>query len=350
MNVNKLETPVVVVDIDVVENNLVKMQAYCDKHGLALRPHVKTHKMPMLAKRQLELGAVGITCQKLSEAMVMAEAGIGNILISYPLIGEKKSDALATLAQMAVVKVAADSAEAIHTSSIAAKSANRQIGVLVDFDSGANRTGVPDVAAALTLAKLALELPGTTFSGLMTYPTSDSTGEFIRHAKELFAGEGVEIEIISGGGTPNAWTAHTVLGLTEVRVGTYIFHDRSQVGLGAADLEECAAHIHATVVSRPTPDRAILDSGSKTLSSDLANVGVGYGLIREYPEAVINRLYEEHAVVDLSACPTRPSIGERVRVLPNHICPAVNLHDTIAAVSQDRVVGFWPVEARGKSI
>ena len=350
MNVNDLETPVMVVDVDQVERNLVKMQTYCDKHGLGLRPHIKTHKMPHLARRQLELGAIGITCQKLSEAMVFAQAGLTDIFVSYAIIGGLKAARLAALAQIAEIKVAADSADAVMTASEAAESAGRTIGVIVDFDSGANRTGVVSVDEAFVLAKLANELPGTSFAGLMTYPTTELSVEFIRLAQDRFAREGVEIGIVSGGGTPNAWSAHQVKGLTEVRVGTYIYFDRSQVGLGASSLDECAAHVHATVVSRPTPDRAILDSGSKSLSSDFANVGVGYGLIREYPNAIINRLYEEHAVVDLAACSTRPTIGERVRVLPNHICVVTNLHDTIAAVSQDRLVDFWRVEARGKTI
>jgi len=348
MTVHDLDTPAPVVDIDIVEQNLAKMQSYCDSHGLALRPHIKTHKIPHLAHRQVQLGACGITCQKLGEAEVMVAVGLTDILISYPLIGELKAKRLAVLAGTAKMTVAIDSDVALATATSAALSSGAEIGVLVEFDSGAKRTGVVSVEQALALAAQITETKGLRFDGLMTYPSTVETGLFVAGAKQAFDRAGISILVVSGGGTPRAWEAHTILGLTEVRVGTYVYFDRSQVEQGSATLYDCALHVYATVVSRPTEDRAILDCGSKSLSSD--HSGTGYGLIREYPGAVIERLYEEHALVNLANSAAKPKIGERVRVLPNHACVVTNLHDEIFVASGENWIDTWKVAARGKTV
>jgi D-serine deaminase-like pyridoxal phosphate-dependent protein len=352
MRVDELDTPVPVVDLDVVERNLQKMQAYCDKHGLALRPHIKTHKIPEFARKQVELGAAGITCQKLGEAEVMADAGLDDILISYPLLGAAKAERLAALARrVKVLRVAADSVPAVDTVAVAAERARTPIGILVEFDSGMARTGVVSVEQALKLAVYIQKKSELRFDGLMTYPSTARTVEFVARAQERFSAAGIALTVVSGGGTPNCWQAHEVRGLTEVRVGTYIYHDRATVAEGAASFEDCALHVHATVISRPTPDRAVIDAGSKSLSSDCvaASVGPGYGLIRGYEDAVIERLNEEHGVLDLSRCSRKPEIGERIRILPNHVCVVSNLHDEIA-VSRDGIfLGMKRVEARGKT-
>ena len=351
MRVEELETPVPVIDLDRVEHNLSKMQAYCNEHKLRLRPHIKTHKMPAFARRQVELGACGITCQKLGEAEVMADAGIDDILISYPLIGPAKALRLAVLARRAKMSVAIDNPLALDTVADAGRAAGRPIGVLVEFDSGNKRTGVVSVDQALDLARRAGENEGSRFDGLMTYPTTVATSEFVAEAKRRFAEAGIAIPVVSGGGTPNAWHAHEAPGLTEVRVGTYIYQDRATVGAGAASLDECALHLHATVVSRPTEDRAVIDAGTKSLTSDLvaASVGPGYGLVLEYPDAVIERLNEEHGVIDLSRCSDKPPVGERIRIVPNHVCVVSNLHDEIVLSRTGRVLDNWPVAARGKT-
>ena len=349
MRVCDLETPVPVIDLDRVDANLKKMQDYCDAHGLVLRPHIKTHKIPAFAHRQVALGAGGITCQKLGEAEVMAEAGMEDILISYPMIGAGKALRLGNVARRARLRVGVDSSEALNTVADAARAANVVIGILVEFDSGAKRTGVTSVTEALALAQRAVQLPGLRFDGLMTYPSTAATATFVAEAKHRFGEAGLEIAIVSGGGTPNAWTAHDIAGLTEVRVGTYIYQDRSTVSMGAASLEECALHVHATVVSRPAPDRAIIDAGSKSLSSDRAppQAGEGYGLVLDYPDAVIERLNEEHGILDLSRCATKPVIGERVRILPNHVCVVTNLHDEVVVARDGELVDRWRVAARG---
>ena len=351
MRVEDLETPVPIIDLDRVEHNLAKMQAYCDRHGLKLRPHIKTHKLPHMARRQVELGAVGITCQKLGEAEVMADAGLDDILISYPLIGRAKALRLAGLARRVRMAVAVDNPLALETVAEAGRAAQAPIGVLIEFDSGNKRTGVTSVDQALVLA-LAAHAAGLRFDGLMTYPGSAATSAFVAAAKPRFAERKLEIAKVSGGGTPNAWHAHEIAGVTEMRVGTYIYHDRATVGAGTATLDECALEVHATIVSRPTEDRAVIDAGTKTLSSDLVapEIGRGYGLLLDYPDAVLERLNEEHGVIDLSACTRKPVLGERVRILPNHVCVVSNLHDAVITMRQGQVVDTWPVAARGRTV
>lgn len=351
LRVADLETPVPVIDLDRVEHNLETMQTYCDRYGLALRPHIKTHKIPQLARRQIELGAHGITCQKLGEAEVMADAGCADILLTYPLVGDAKAIRLGALARRVTVRVGIDNPVALVTVAAGARLAEREIGILIEFESGKDRTGVRSVDDALDLARAAHATAGVRFDGLMTYPSTAATATFVAAAMPRFAAAGLPIAIVSGGGTPHGYHAHEIAGLTEVRAGTYIYHDRATVGAGAATLEECAVHVHATVVSRPAPNRAIIDAGSKSLSSDLVQpaVGGGYGFIVEYPDALIERLSEEHGIVDLARCARKPVVGERVRVLPNHVCVVTNLHDQMAVSRDGEVVGFWRVAARGKT-
>lgn len=351
IRVEELETPVPVIALERVEHNLAKMQAYCRQHDLHLRPHIKTHKIPHLARRQVELGASGITCQKLGEAEVMVDAGLEDILVSYPLIGPAKALHLAALARRAKITVAVDNPIALETAAKAARAAGMPIGVLVEFDSGARRTGVTAVSEALALARAVREAEGLRFDGLMTYPSTTATAGFVSEATRLFAGSDIAIRVVSGGGTPNAWHAHEIHGLTEVRVGTYIYHDRATVAAGAASLDECALHVRATVVSRPTADRAVIDAGTKSLTSDMVapSVGPGYGLILDYPDAVIERLNEEHGMIDLSGSRKKPEIGEVLRIVPNHVCVVSNLHDEIVVCRDDRVVETWRVAARGKT-
>jgi D-serine deaminase-like pyridoxal phosphate-dependent protein len=189
------------------------------------------------------------------------------------------------------------------------------------------------------------------FDRLMTYPSTSATAGFVAEAKRRFTADGIAISVVSGGGTPNAWHAHEVVGLTEVRVGTYIYHDRATVAAGAAGLDECALHMRATVVSRPTDDRAVIDAGTKSLTSDLvaASVGPGYGMILGYPDAVIERLNEEHGIIDLSRCGAKPALGEQIAIVPNHVCVVSNLHDEVVLSRDGRVVDTWRVAARGKT-
>lgn len=350
MDLATLETPVPVVDLDIVEANLKRMQAYCDAHGIALRPHIKTHKIPRLALHQMELGARGITCQKLGEAEVMAAAGLDDILISYPLLGAGKAERLAALSRRVRMRVSVDNPVAVATAAEAARQ-GAEIGLLVEFDSGNGRTGVTSIDGVVELARRIRETPGLRYDGLMNYPVSPRTGEILRELLPRLKAEGLEPAIISGGGTPNAFRTHEMAPVTELRVGTYIYNDRMQVAAGHAGWEDCAFALHVTVISRPEPHRAIIDAGSKTFAADIMPAGPqeGHGYFPDYPGARLEKMSEEHGMVDLSGCDRKPEIGQRLRVIPNHVCPVSNLHDRIAVTRGGAFQEFWDVAARGRS-
>ncbi len=352
MRIEDLQTPAVIIDTAKVEANLKRAQDYADGHGLKLRPHIKTHKLPDYAKRQLELGAIGITCQKLGEAEVMADAGLGDIFLPYNILGKSKLDRLRALNERITLSVTADSAETIAGYAEAFAAAGRPLAVLVECDTGAGRCGVQSPQEALALAKRIAEAPGLVFKGLMTYPPrggTKSTETFLSNAIALLEENGLKAEIVSNGGSPDLYLAHEVKSATEHRPGTYIYSDRMQVAFGLGTLEDCALTVLATVVSRPTETRAVLDTGSKALAADTC-AAPGYGHIVEYPEAVITALSEEHAVADLSACAPKPKIGERVRIIPNHVCVVSNLFDEVNLAEGDEIIATKPVAARGRLV
>lgn len=344
MRIDELETPVPIVDIDRLEGNISRLQAYLDEHGIANRPHIKTHKIPEIAQMQMDAGAIGITCQKVSEAEVMADAAFKDIFIPYNIIGESKLTRLMSLAKKITVSVTADSAYVIRGLSEAAQQAGLTLTVLIECDSGAHRCGVQSPQEAAELARLINQLPNLHFGGLMTYPTSEQTDEFVRQTRKLVAGDGLQIERVSGGGTPTMWQVHKEV--TEHRAGIYVYGDRLTLRSGAVTLDTCALKVHTTVVSRPTPDRGILDAGSKSLSSDLHGLD-GYGYICEYPEAKLYALSEEHGHADFSACERKPEIGERVTIIPNHCCTVTCMFDEVVGARNGEVEVVWQVKARG---
>jgi D-serine deaminase-like pyridoxal phosphate-dependent protein len=350
LNVSALDTPALTADLDAVERNIARYQSYCDEHGLAFRPHIKTHKLPALAHMQVGAGAVGITCQKLGEAEVMAAAGLRDILLTFPLVGEAKAERLARLAGEARLSVVGDSDRVARGLSPALAREGAEVGFLVECDTGFHRTGVQTPEAAAELAQVVDELPGLRFEGLMTYPTVPESGPWLRAAREAIERAGLAVERVSGGGTQGHFRTHEVAAITETRAGTYVYGDLACVANGSVPLEDCALRVRATVASRPADDRAILDSGSKTLTNDPAegaDVGTR-GLIVEYPEARIYALSEEHGHVDLRGCTERPEVGEVVTIVPNHACGTTNMHDEVAVHRGGRIVAVWPVAARGK--
>jgi D-serine deaminase-like pyridoxal phosphate-dependent protein len=345
MRVAELETPVPVVDMDRMEANISRLQAYLDEHNIANRPHIKTHKIPEIARLQMDAGAVGITCQKVSEAEVMADAGFGDIFIPYNILGASKLKRLMELAARAIVSVTADSAVVVRGLSQAAHRDGLTLTVLVECDTGAHRCGVQSPGDAADLARLIASLPNLHFGGLMTYPTNEHLDAFVRATRDLLKDDGLPIERVSGGGTPCMWEAHTHPELTEHRSGIYVYGDRLTLRSGAVKFEDCAIKVHATVVSRPTLERGVLDAGSKSLSSDLHGLD-GYGYICEYPGAKVYQLSEEHGHVDFSACPEKPEIGERVTIIPNHCCTVTSLFDEVVGARADQVEVTWQVTAR----
>lgn len=346
MHIDQLETPAVVIDIDRVEANIGRLQNYLDEHGIANRPHIKTHKIPEIAHMQVDAGAIGIACQKVGEAEVMVRAGLHDIFLPYNIMGDAKLERLGLLAKRATISVAADSEYTARGLAKAAKIAGKELTVLIEFDTGGHRCGVQTPQEAADLARTIASIDGLHFGGVMTYPTNDETTPFVTTLRELIAPNGLDVEIVSGGGSPRMWQTHTYPAVTEHRAGTYVYGDRSMMHSGAMKLEDCAMRVLATVVSHPVSGRVILDSGSKTLSSDTTPEG-GHGLVLEYPEAKLYALNEEHAYTDVSGCARKPEIGERVSIIPNHTCVVSNLFDQVYGVRNDQVEVVWPVAARG---
>jgi D-serine deaminase-like pyridoxal phosphate-dependent protein len=343
-------TPAVVIDMERVARNITRVQALCDAAGLANRPHIKTHKSPLLAQMQVEAGAKGITCQKLGEAEVMAEAGLDDILISYNLIGAEKMARLGRLARRATVTVAADNAVVIDGLAEAAALAERPLSVVVECDTGRKRAGVETPDEAITLARRIAATPGLSFAGLMLYPTEDGWPQAQRFYDAATAGlrdAGLAATIVSTGGSPNLKHLGELNGATEHRPGTYIFNDRMQVAAGVAGWDDCALNVYATVVSRAAPGRGIVDAGSKTLTADTGGLD-GFGLILDYPQARIKGFAEEHGFLYLSRSATGPQVCEVVRIVPNHVCVVVNMVDELVMVRGGEIVGILPVAARGR--
>lgn len=345
-----LSTPLPLIDEDLMARNIGRVQDYMNAHGLAFRPHIKTHKIPALARQQLDAGATGINCQKISEAEVFADAGFDDMLITFNILGDEKLVRLVALNErVSGLKVVADSR--VTVAGLSAVFAGRKpLTVLVECDTGGGRCGVQTPEEAAALAQEIAASQGLTFGGLLTYPKAHAEADverFFAAAMGHLADAGVDCPIRSNGGTPSLFSAHLVPSATEHRAGTYIYNDRSMARAGHCTLEDCAMHILATVVSRPTPDRAILDAGSKALTSDLLGFA-DYGLIVSYPQAVIAGLSEEHATVDLSkVAGPRPQIGEKVRIIPNHTCVVSNLFDTMTFHRNGVVTRVENVAARG---
>ena len=285
-----VDTPAVVVDVDRLEHNLARWQAHCDAVGLANRPHVKTHKSVEIARRQVALGARGVTCQKLGEAEVMADAGIDDILIPYNLIGASKLERLAALARRVEVAVSVDD-ERLLAGLAGAGKASREIRVLVECDTGLGRVGVASPEAAAALAGEIERRDGLRFGGFLTYPSRPGAVVFLAEAERRARAAGLDVETVSAGGTPTMWASGELRPtVTEYRVGTYAFHDRATVAAGAATAGEVALTVRATVVSRPSADRAVLDAGSKVADArSLLGAGLrldprGAGLRRRVAE------------------------------------------------------------------
>jgi len=355
-------TPALVIDLSKVERNIAQLAEYAREYGIDVRPHTKTHKSLKLAMRQIRAGAVGLTAAKVGEAEVMSAAS-RDLLVAFPAVDAYRCRRLAELARTgATIRVAADSVEGIDALAAAARSAGAMIGVLVDLDVGFHRTGAPSAAASLELAQHVARSTSLRLDGIFFYPghvwspADQQVAELTRidallgEAIELWQRSGLQARIVSGGSTPTAYQSHLVTAQTEIRPGTYIFNDMNTVRAGFRSLDDCAAGLVCTVVSASIPGKVVIDAGTKTLTSD-RNVTApdsGHGHVIEYPEAKIVRLSEEHGEVDVSGCTRRPRIGERVMVIPNHICPCVNLQDSAWLRQSDGSLTAMGVDARGR--
>jgi D-serine deaminase-like pyridoxal phosphate-dependent protein len=351
MKVADLDTPAVLIDLDVVERNIAAAQAQFDRLGIALRPHIKTHKLPHIGRLQLDAGAAGIACQKVSEAEAFADTGFDDILLCFNVLGAAKLDRLAALARkVRRLAVVADNPVVVAALSGRFAAESRPLEVLVECDTGLGRNGVQTPLAAQALAQAIDQSPGLRFGGLMTYPAPNQNARvqaFLTEARDLCLAAPGHCARVSSGGTPSMKTAGEVTVATEYRPGTYVYNDRSLVERGACGPADCALTVLCRVVSRPTGNRGILDAGSKTLTSDLLGL-TGYGTLPDYPGALVSGLSEEHGHLDLSQAERRPAVGDLVRVLPNHACPVSNLADTVYLCRGDEVVMELPVAARGR--
>lgn len=362
MHVSEIETPALVVDLDRMERNLARAAEYAQQHGLRLRPHTKTHKSVRIGRRQLESGAAGLTVAKVSEAEVMVDAGPSDLLVAYPIVGRAKLERLMAVARQTRVTVALDSLFAARQLSGAARAAQVEIGVLAEFDAGLGRVGVEPGAPLIELAQGIRNLPHLAFEGITFYPGHikdlDEGGlralaqlsELTRSILDDFRRAGIEVKIVSGGSTPTLYDSHRIEGLTEIRPGTYIFNDVNTVLSGGCALEDCAATILATVVSTARAGHMIIDGGSKTFSSDrpVNAPEVTFGHVVEAPGARFHKMNEEHGFIDITRADREFSIGDRVHIVPNHICVAVNLHEQMYGIRGETVEEIWKVEGRGK--
>ena len=371
MKITELQTPAVVIETGRVARNIDAMQRAADAAGFRLRPHAKTHKLPAIARQQIARGAVGICCAKPSEAMVFADAGIADIRLPYPVNPSKHAQILALMDRTRLSIIVDDADVATAWADVMAK-AGRTLDVLVKVDVGFHRCGVdPASSDALHLISLAAALPGLRFRGLLSHAghgyhaASEAALKLIAeeevnamtrlaaHAKQ----KGIAVEEISIGATPTARFSLTHGGPTEMRPGNYVYFDRTQVGLGAATVGDCALTVLAAVVAKHG-DRIILDSGSKTLTSDGArgfSPMAGHGALSPSPSGglaphdafTIERLSEEHATVRVAAGGPSLAIGDLVRVIPNHSCTVSNLVDAVHLVDNEQVLETVPVAARG---
>lgn len=350
---NAPDTPFLAVDVDVMDRNLQRAADDARQRGFALRPHAKTHKGPEIARRQLALGAVGLTLATVSEAEVFADAGFTDIFIAYPVWpSEGRVARLRALAERVSLRVGVDSVESAEALGRALAGAGAQ--VVVEVDSGHHRSGVrPDLAG--TVAEAA-DRAGLSVAGVFTFPghgysptgleqAARDEADSISIAAFMLERAGLEAPVRSGGSTPTRASADPEA-INELRPGVYVFNDAQQVELGTCSWDDVALTAHATVVSRRGQD-VIADAGSKVLGADQPAWVTGGGRLPDFPDARVVALSEHHATIRFPDGASIPERGSALRIAPNHVCAAVNLADELLVVQEGVVVDTWPVAARG---
>ena len=355
-----IPTPAVVVELEQVTRNLDEMVAANERHGIHVRPHIKPHKSVYFAWEQLKHGAHGITCARLSEAEVMADYGITDILLAYPLIGEDKMKRLQRLTARAQVRTIVNSLYGARQLSAAGVACGRPMEVLIEVDGGLHRGGVPPYEPTVAFANQIRELPGLHICGLMYYGGliyAETTLEGYRAmsrrehdelvgSAELLRAQGYDMSILSGGNSYSSRCADVLEGITEVRCGNYIFNDCSTLATGFATPEQCSLRAVSTVVCKMDAHHAIIDAGSKTLTTDLCGHRPGYGYVVGHPSIEITKLNEEHGFIE-SQAPLDVEIGDKIAIIPNHACVLPNLTDKVYGIRDGRVERMISIEARG---
>ncbi len=355
MPVQELDTPALLLDLDAFERNIQKMAAFFADKPVSLRPHSKTHKCPQIAHRQLEAGAIGITCAKVSEAEVMADAGINDILIASQVNGPVKIDRLTDLARRCDLMVAVDDSKNVAQLSQACIAEKVTLRVLLEVEIGMKRCGVQPGEAALQLARQVMEAPGLYLKGVMGYEGHlvllDDPGQRLEQVQNAFAplaltvdlmrSEGLPVEIVSAGGTGTFDSTGMLPFITEMQCGSYIFMDSTYNKVRSEF--QSALTVLTSVVSHPVPERVVVDAGLKAMSSEF-----GWPQSLDEPSLSVYYLSEEHGVLDVTgpmSLDCQP--GDKIRFLPSHCCTAVNLSDTLHVIQDNRLVALWPVAARG---
>jgi len=354
-----LDTPCLLVDVDVLASNIKRIAQATEKAGLDLRPHIKAHKTPQVALMQMRAGAIGVTAAKVSEAEVFAATGIEDIFIANQIIGAPKLQRLVSLSRYVPrLAVAVDSLAGAQHLSNAFVSAGQTIDMILEVDSGVGRCGVPP-EQLLELGEQVADLPGLRVTGIFAYAgrayqlrgrdalvaCAAEEAAFLREQAESLRQAGLDIQMISGGCTPTAGLYQANCGLTEVRPGTYCLNDRNQIDLGSCTEAEVAATVLSTVVS--TPGRAICDAGTKALATQVGNISDGFGWVWGDPKGVFYKLNDEHGYLDTGLMADKPKIGAKIRIIPPRICTCLNLYDEMYIISEERVVDVWPIAARG---
>lgn len=359
------ETPYLLIDIEKVERNLSKMALDVASLGVDLRPHIKTHKLPLIALRQIELGAAGITVAKLSEAEVMADAGVEDIFVAYPIVARAKIGRAMELDRRVSLTLGVDSLIGAERISEAAVESGRSVSVRLEIDTGLRRTGVPYDTAPAIACEIS-RLPGLRLTGIYTYrgalldgdPTLDTEragndeGELMSRLAMRIEEEGVEIKEVSVGSTPTARSSALGSRITEVRPGTYVFNDRMQTALGVCGLEDCAAAVVATVISHHSQDFAVIDAGSKSFATDVQPGKKpidlkGFGEIIGRPGIVLDRMWEEHGTITGLGGEENLKVGDQIQIIPNHICSTVNLHNSAILKESNGSYSRTLISARG---
>jgi D-serine deaminase-like pyridoxal phosphate-dependent protein len=355
-----IDTPAVVIDLDIVDRNARRLQGALDARGIALRPHAKTHKSVALARLQLDAGARGLTVGNLGEAEVFTAAGLDDIFIAYPVwAAGPKSSRLRALHDLERLKltVGFDSIEGAERLAAAVSGSHRHLSVMLELDPGNRRTGAPAERAgeiAVAARDLGLEVRGVFTHGGHAYrpggaePAGADEVATLAAGAAALAAEGIEPAVISAGSTPTQLTA-AAAPVNEIRAGTYLLGDRQQWAIGAVPGDGVAIAVAATVVSNAVAGQVVIDAGAKTLTKDVAAYLTGHGLLPAYPEAVLERVSDYHGVVRIPPGTPGPAVGEIVAVIPNHVCPVIDLRDSFIATRDGTIVGVWPVDARGRS-
>ncbi|MBD1382027.1 alanine racemase [Metabacillus arenae] len=356
-------TPYVLVDLEKVDKNIQAMANRLKLAGIDHWPHIKTHKSVELAKKQLQAGAKGITCAKLSEAEIMAEAGINKILIAYPILGSENLQRLSRLAEEVQVRVTVDSYITAEGISKVGEALGRKIEVLIEIDGGSHRGGVQPGEAAVKFALDISKLPGIETIGVFTYVgqiygfngEEEVKRETLREAnilldtKEMLRKRGIDVSVTSGGSTLSSFYAEQLKGISESRAGNYIFGDMNSIYHGVHSSDDCALKVCSTVVSVPLPGYATIDAGSKTLTSDLSVEGSNYGYVVGKPDVKITKLNEEHGYLRYNPEKDSFNVGDRIEIIPNHSCVIPNLNDFIYTHRSGKYIGELTIDARGKN-